>query len=138
MNLSQVLTEQLKRHEGIRNKPYKDTVGKLTIGIGRNLDDVGLSDDEIEYLLQNDIRRAIEDAKKAVKTFDSLTLSRQAVVANMVFNLGLSRFLGFKNTIAAIERGDYKTASEGMLASLWAKQVGKRATELAKLMEDGQ
>lgn len=137
MSLSQILTEQLKRHEGIRNKPYKDTVGKLTIGIGRNLDDVGLSGDEIEYLLQNDIKRAIEDAKKAVKTFDSLTLSRQAVVANMVFNLGLSRFLGFKNTIAAIERGDYKKASEGMLASLWAKQVGKRATELAKLMEEG-
>jgi lysozyme len=135
------LTEQLTRHEGKRSKLYKDTVGKWTIGIGRNLDDVGLYDDEINLMLSNDIRRHYKDLLIYLPWVEKLSEIRQNVLTNMCFNMGIGNqqkgLLSFRNTLDAIQIGDYFRASEMMLASKWAKQVGQRAVELAKQMANG-
>lgn len=125
---------QLERHEGCVLKPYKDTVGKLTIGIGRNLDDVGISRDEAYYLASNDIDSAEKTCMKNITGYLRLSENRQLVLLNMCYNLGIGRLLGFKNTLAAIAAGNYDLAAAGMLASKWAEQVGDRAKELAEIM----
>ena len=135
--MTESLEDMLIRHEGLVLKPYKDSVGKLTIGIGRNLDDVGISRDEAIYLLKNDIQKVVADAK-TFPWYDGLNNSRKQVVLNMIFNLGLTRFSKFSNTISCISRGEYTEAAKEMLDSTWAKQVGKRATELAQIMERGE
>jgi lysozyme len=132
------LREQLTRHEGVRLKPYRDTVGKLTIGIGRNLDDVGLHQHEASYLLSGDIDRAVRGLTARYEWFEKLDPVRQAVVTNMAFNLGLSRLAGFRNTLALIARGQYGEASDAMLQSKWAEQVGQRAVELSAQMRTGE
>jgi lysozyme len=132
------IVEQLIKHEGIRYKPYRDTVGKLTIGVGRNLDDVGLSDDEVQYLLINDIKKVQDQLNQKLPWWSQLNPVRQKVLLDMAFNMGIDGLLGFKNTLGMIQRGDYAGAAQGMLASKWAKQVGKRAERLAKMMETGE
>jgi lysozyme len=136
MNLAQ-LERELTLDEGKRNKVYKCTAGKNTIGIGRNLDDVGLSDDEISYLLRNDINRVCADLDRELPWWRQLSEARQRVVANMCFNLGIRGLLGFKNTLAAMREGRYKDAAAGMRSSKWASQVNDRAERLAKIMEVG-
>lgn len=131
------LADELRRDEGVRPFPYADTVGKLTIGVGRNLSDRGLSDDEITYLLQNDIDLVIGDLNRGVPWWVELSPVRQRVLVNMCFNLGWSRLRGFRHTLAAVERGHYAAAAAGMRASKWARQVGARAERLARLMEIG-
>lgn len=131
------LVAQLRKHEGVRHKPYKDTVGKLTIGVGRNLDDKGLSDEEINILLSNDIGDAMDDAATLVVNFWSLTENRQRVLVDMAFNMGRRGLSTFVNTLAAIERGDYEDASRRMLKSKWASQVGQRAITLSQMMKRG-
>jgi lysozyme len=131
------LENQLMQDEGLRLKPYKDSVGKLTIGIGRNLDDNGISKEEAIYLMQNDIN-AVQKSLNQFPWFTGLDLVRQDVVTNMVFNLGLPRFLCFKNMIEALRNKDYKKASEEMLASTWATQVKRRAFNLAQMMKTGE
>lgn len=123
--------------EGVVLKPYRCTAGKLTIGIGRNLDDVGLSRDEAGYLLENDIARAELSARKLIPAFDALSEARQCVVVSMAFNMGEKTFSTFKNTLACINHGQWAAAASGMRQSLWAKQVGDRAERLAKMMEQG-
>lgn len=125
------------RHEGLVLKPYKDTVGKLTIGVGRNLDDVGISTIEANFLLDNDLARVISECRVQFKWFNDLDDARQNVICSMVFNLGLPRFLGFQKMLAAIEKKDWKAAADEMMMSRWAGQVGKRASELAQMMLDG-
>lgn len=132
------LVADLERDEGVRPFPYTDTVGKLTIGVGRNLTDRGLSPDEIRYLLQNDIDLAIDDLNRGVPWWTGLDPVRQRVLANMCFNLGWPKLKGFVRTLAAIRRGDYAAAAQGMRESLWARQVGVRAERLAQMMERGQ
>lgn len=127
------LTELLIRDEGLRLKPYKDTVGKLTIGVGRNLDDVGISQDEAEHLLFNDIAKVEVEARKYA-WFPALSDTRKAVVLSMIFNMGSQGFAGFKNTIDDIAAGDYGSAASRMLQSKWATQVGNRAVRLARAM----
>lgn len=131
------LKAMLEQHEGLRLKPYTDTVGKLTIGVGRNLDDVGISTDEAMYLLDSDIDRVTKALDKSMPWWTSLSENRQLVLANMCFNLGIVRLLLFKDTIAAIEGGDYIEAAKEMLDSRWAIQTKDRATELAQMMKDG-
>ena len=129
------LTHQLKVHEGIKRFPYTDTVGKLTIGVGRNLDDRGLSDSEVEYLLQNDLRLSAFELDKAYPDWWRQTATRRAVLIDMMFNLGRPRFLTFKKFLAALKACDYHTAATEMLDSKWAKQVGRRSQVLAYMME---
>lgn len=136
MDRSQVIND-LIRDEGIRLKPYRDTVGKLTIGVGRNLDDNGISMGEAMTMLYNDVAAVESEVRTAFPWFTELSPGRQRVIINMCFNLGLPKLLGFRNTLAAIERGDYAAAAAGMLDSKWASQVGDRAKRLANLMEQG-
>lgn len=138
MNQVNQLKKMLVRHEDLRLKPYRDTVGKLTIGVGRNLDDFGLTKEEVLYLLHNDVMRVTQEVKKAFPWWLRLNAVRQNVVLNMVFNLGLSRFLGFKKTIGAIEGKNWDIAAKEMLDSKWAVQVGRRAQELSKMMKTGK
>ena len=131
------LKAELTRDEGYRKLPYKDTVGKLTIGVGRNLDDVGLSAPEIDILLTNDIKRVVGELSAAFEWFGGLSDARQRVLANMCFNLGIARLRGFKKMLAAMQAGDVETAAKEMLDSTWAKQVGARATRLADMWRVG-
>lgn len=129
---------QLRLHEDERFRPYKCTAGKTTIGVGRNLDDVGISKEESDFLLSNDIARVERELDKAMPWWRQMTEVRQRVLADMCFNLGLDRLSGFVNTLAAMRRGDYDAAAEGMLASKWATQVGGRAKRLAAMMKTGK
>jgi len=132
------LHEMLIRHEGLRLKPYRDTVGKLTIGIGRNLDDVGISREEAMMLLNHDIAKVQREVKKAFPWFSRLNGVRKNVVLNMVFNLGLLRFRQFKKAIVTIRVKRWNEAAKQMLDSRWARQVGRRARELASMMKSGK
>lgn len=129
--------EQLIRHEGLKLLPYVDSVGKLTIGVGRNLTDRGLSYDEALILLSNDIIIAERNARTLCPTYANLSDARQQVLTNMSFNLGWSRLSKFVKMFAAIAAGDFALAAKEMLDSKWAKQVGGRADELAKMMKEG-
>lgn len=131
------LRKDVMQAEGCVLKPYLDTVGKLTIGFGRNLDDVGISRLEAEVLLDHDLASAEMECKKAFDWFASLNDKRQRVVVEMVFNLGLTKLKKFHNTIAAIEARDYDRAARQMLASKWAAQVKGRAVRLAEAMQRG-
>ncbi len=133
------LRAQLIRHEGMRAKPYRDTVGKLTIGVGRNLDDVGIAENEAEYLLAGDIERATRGLVARYPTwFPDLDPVRQAVLVNMAFNLGLSKLAAFTHMLAAVASKQYGLAADEMITSRWALQVGDRAVELAAQMRTGQ
>lgn len=131
------LKHDLKRYEGLKLKPYRDTVGKWTIGVGRNLTDVGISHEEAEMLLVHDIKRAQEAAQRIVPAFIYLNDVRQDVLINMVFNMGAARFRGFKKMLSAIEEGDTERVASEMLDSRWARQVDARATELAERYRTG-
>jgi lysozyme len=131
------LQNLLIKHEGKKNSPYRDSVGKLTIGIGHNLDDKPISDAACAQILFDDISDARKDAR-TLAWFNDLDVVRQDVVLNMVFNMGLNRFLGFKKMISALQAQDYEMAATQMLDSAWSQQVGKRALELARMMVNGQ
>ena len=131
------LRDMLIRHEGVRLKPYRDTVGKLTIGVGRNLDDVGISQDEADVMLDNDINRAHDACANAFPWFAALDSVRQDVLIDMCFNLGIESLKTFHMTLAAIEQGDYDKASRNMLLSRWRDEVGQRAVELSNMMRTG-
>src|ERR1051326_6502744 len=131
------LRDQLIRDEGIRLRPYKDTAGKLTIGVGRNLDDVGISNAEAFYLLDNDIAKAQQNLRARLPWLASLDYSRQCVLFNMCFNLGVDKLMEFHNTLDAIADGRYGDAADDILESKWATQVGPRAQRLANQMRTG-
>ena len=122
----------IKKHEGVRLKPYYDSEGILTIGWGRNLQQ-GLSEAEADLLFENDFRKAFNQAAKYT-WFHRLTPERKQVIVNMVFNLGARGFSKFRRMIAALDIEDYETARIEMLDSEWKVQVGPRATELADMM----
>jgi len=133
------IKEQLVRHEGLRLKPYRCTAGKLTIGIGRNLDDCGISQSEAYVMLINDIMNCEKQLQQKIPDiYNGLDEVRKSVLLNMCFNLGIKGLMEFKNTLAFIKAGDWERAANGMLASKWAKQVGRRAIELSELMRKGQ
>ena len=133
----QLLRSQLERHEGLRLKPYRDTVGKLTVGYGRNLEDVGISRDEADFMLDNDIDQ-VERYLKTVDEYNELDSVRQTVLMNMCFNVGFRGLMGFRKMWAAIARKDYAEAARQMLDSKWHRQVGNRAQELAQIMRTGE
>lgn len=137
MSHRDIVRAQLRIDEGSRPLPYKDSEGILTIGVGRNLEHVGLRPDEIEYLLNNDITVAETAARVLFENFDGLSDNRRAVLVNMAFNLGQARLAGFKNFRSAVNARNYTQAAEEMLNSKWAQQVGVRATRLAKQMVEG-
>lgn len=137
MNIDR-LKKALVRHEGLKLKPYTCTAGKLTIGVGRNIQDVGISNEEAMMLLNNDIENIVKDLNRALPWWQNIYDCRKEVIANMVFNMGISTVLTFKNTLQAVKDGKYSEAAKMMLQSKWASQVGNRAKELAAQMETGK
>jgi lysozyme len=137
MDIDRLIT-QLKVHEGVRDKVYLDTEGIETIGVGRNLRDRGLSEDEINYLLENDIRDFQAEVQSAWSWWEELDDVRQRVVVDMAFNMGFAGLAKFKKTLAHIEAGEYEEASSEMLNSRWAEQVGRRAHCLSDMMRTGE
>lgn len=132
------MVRQLRLHEGERLRPYRCTAGKLTIGVGRNLEDRGISAEESAMLLSNDISREERELLAALPWVAKLSEVRQRVLLDMSFNLGLEGLLAFKRTLAAIQAGQYQQAAGMMLESLWARQVGQRAQRLSQMMATGQ
>lgn len=136
MNRSHLM-RQLIVDEGLELKPYRDTVGKLTIGVGRNLDDVGITEGEARTLLSHDIDRVQAELHRQ-PIYRKLDSVRQTVLANMAFNLGTPGLLKFTKMWAALDAGDYRKAADEMMDSLWARQVKGRADRLAKQMREGR
>lgn len=131
------LIDQLIRDEGLRLKPYKDTVGKLTIGVGRNLSDVGISEAEAMVLLSNDVQEATKSLEQAFPWIVVLDDVRLAALLNMTFNMGVGGLSGFRQFMAAMQQGNWTEAKTQMLDSVWAEQVGARAQRLALQVETG-
>lgn len=136
MNSNRLKTELIV-DEGLELKPYRDSVGKLTIGVGRNLDDVGLSAAEVYVLLENDIENAMNDLDHNFPGWRQLPDTVQRGMLNMVFNLGWPRFATFKLMIAALQEGNFEEAAREALDSKWAGQVGARAYRIAALFVSG-
>lgn len=123
--------DQIATDEGLRLKAYSDTVGKLTIGYGRNLDDRGISKEEAMGMLRSDAYLAELDAMSLVAVWDTLPEEWKAVLVNMSYNLGVVRLGGFKRMLSAVDRRDAEGVRKEMLDSLWARQVGDRAVRLS-------
>ena len=130
------LIASVKTHEGLKLQVYKCPANRLTIGYGRNLDDRGISREEAEMLLLNDLETSTKEAKK-FEFYENLTSNRQDVIVEMIFNLGLTRFKKFKKTIGYINQANYSAAADEMLDSRWAKQVGQRALTLSNKFRAG-
>ena len=131
------LKDQLVRDEELRLKPYTDSVGKLTIGVGRNLTDKGISFQEAQGLLANDIADATADLQAKLPWTATLDDVRKGALLNMTFNMGIGGLLEFHDFLARMQRGDFSGAAGAMLDSLWARQVGPRATRLSIQIQSG-
>jgi len=134
------LIEMLKRHEGVRSTVYLCSAGYETIGVGRNIsaNGLGLSDDEVDYLLQNDIERVIKELSAEYRWFNSLDDVRKDAMIDISFNLGATRLRGFRRALAAMEVADYTTAAKEFLDSKWSRDVKGRSHELAHMIETGE
>jgi lysozyme len=133
----QKLKNLLVQHESYRQFPYTDTTGHLTIGIGRNLSSNGISITEALYLLDDDVIYFMGKLSHFLPFFSKLDECRQIALIDMCFNLGIQGFLNFKEMISALQTGKYNDAADAMLESLWAKQVGERATCLSNIIRTG-
>jgi lysozyme len=136
MDLPQ-LEKELIRDEGLKLKPYRCTAGKLTIGVGRNIEDTGITEAEAVALLRGDIARCVKELA-FFPWFGTLDGVRQRVLINMNFNLGFNRFRQFAKMLLAIQNGKFDAAADEMHASKWARQVGSRATRLESMMRRGE
>jgi lysozyme len=137
--MTEKLLEMLKRHEGVRSHVYLCSAGYETIGVGRNISKsgMGLSDDEVDYLLENDIVRVIKELSSEYPWFKDLDDVRKDAMIDISFNLGATRLRGFKRALAAMEVADYTTAAKEFLDSKWSRDVKGRATELCYMVETG-
>ena len=137
--MTENLLEMLKRHEGVKSHVYLCSAGYETIGVGRNISKsgMGLSDDEVDYLLENDIERVIKELSSEYPWFNALDDVRKDAMIDISFNLGATRLRGFKRALAAMEVADYKTAAKEFLDSKWSRDVKGRATELCYMIEMG-
>ncbi|WP_042298943.1 glycoside hydrolase family protein [Paraburkholderia kururiensis] len=144
MNLD-LMDKELRRDEGVRYVKYLDTKGIPTTGVGHNLLasplpagwKFPLNDAQVDQLLDHDLTVTFAGLDLHLPWWRKLDEVRQRVIANMAFNLGVDKLLGFKNTLAAVQRGAYAIAAAGMKASAWYKQVGDRSVRLCKAMESG-
>lgn len=132
MNRTKLL-QDLQRDEGLKLKPYRDTVGKLTIGIGRNLDDRGITHAEAMHLASNDIEIVEYELDRNASWWRDMPEPGRRALANMMFNLGWPRLREFKNMLAALKAGKWDRAADEALDSEWAKQVGERSKRIAAL-----
>lgn len=130
------LAERIELHEGRRNRPYRCSEGKLTVGVGRNMDSVPFSDDEIDLMLENDIKRARAGAETFL-AYQSINEVRRGVITEMVFQMGVAGVGKFKKFLDAAYLHEWHTAHNEMLDSKWARQTTKRANKLAEIFRDG-
>lgn len=131
------LSKQLSIDEDRRKRIYVDTKGKITGGVGRNLTDRGFSEDEIDLMLKNDIDEVEKQLDAHLPWWRKLNDARQNVIANMCFNMGIDKLLGFKKTLELMNAGRYDAAALEMMDSDWAKQVHGRANRLSDTMRKG-
>jgi len=131
-----ILINELIIDEDERLKMYKDSVDIWTIGVGRNIQERGISKDESRLMLSNDLNDSIPSAER-FSWYEELSPIRKRVIVNMIFNMGLPRFKKFKKTIKYLKNGQFEHASIEMLDSVWALQVGVRAKRLSKMMKNG-
>ena len=134
------LIEMLKVHEGVETYAYKCSENKTTIGVGRNVDKnggLGLSDDEVDYLLQNDINRIILELDSEYSWYSDLDDVRQNAMIDISFNLGQTRLRAFKMALAAMSEGDWDEAADQFMDSRWSEQVGIRAKNLTEMIRSG-
>ena len=135
------LIEMLKIHEGVETHAYKCSASKITIGVGRNIDPeggIGLQEDEIDYLLQNDIDRIITELDFEYGWFSELNEARQDAMVDISFNLGQTRLRKFQKALTAMAKSDWDTAADEFMDSKWSKQVGNRAKELTEIIRNGK
>lgn len=132
------IEKSLIQDEGIRLKPYRCTKGKFSIGVGRNLDDNGITKEEAIILLRNDIFRVEDELKRRLIWFEDKPESVKFVLMNMCFNLGINRLLKFDKTLKLIERNLFDLAADEMLDSEWAKEVKGRAKRLSVIMKNAR
>lgn len=135
------IIRSLRGEEGEVLTEYKDHLGYSTIGVGRLIDKRkggGITAEESAYLLGNDVDNVVNGLNKRLPWWTKLDEARQGVLVNMAFQMGIDGLLGFKNTLAMIERGDYASASVGMMKSKWAQQTPSRAKRMAEQMLTGR
>jgi|TARA_Y100000361_G_scaffold83941_1_gene74351 lysozyme len=134
------LIEMLRRHEGVRDKVYLCSAGYETIGVGRNIseDGLGLSEDEIDYLLNNDIKRVREELTEEYYWFAGLNDARQDAMIDLSFNLGQTRLRGFVKALEAMSREEFENAADEFMDSRWSEQVGDRAVEVTEIIRTGE
>jgi len=138
--MSEQLREMLRRHEGVRNFVYMCSEGYETIGVGRNIADsgLGLSDDEVDFLLDNDIKRVREELNDEYYWFGALNAARQEAMIDISFNLGQTRLRGFKKALDAMSSEDFDRAADEFMDSRWSEQVGNRAAEVTEMIRTGE
>ena len=124
------------KHEGLKLKPYLCPAGKLTIGVGRNIEDNGISEDEAMYLLENDIKRCESELREIFEEFNHFPDAVKMALIDMIFNLGKTRFLTFKKLIQAVKEGDFKRAAEEAKNSRWCGQVGNRCEDVCEMLNN--
>tara|TARA_R100001369_G_scaffold23148_4_gene42480 strand:+ start:4185 stop:4601 length:417 start_codon:yes stop_codon:yes gene_type:complete len=135
-----MIIEMLRVHEGVETHAYKCTADKTTIGVGRNIDPsggLGLSSDEIDYLLSNDVKRVSAELIRAFSWFSELDEVRKDAMIDMCFNMGLPRLKLFKKSLEAMANEDYDIAAIEFLDSNWAKQVGGRSIIVTDMIRSG-
>jgi len=127
----------LVRHEGLIKRAYICQAGKITIGVGRNLENRGITEEEALYLLQNDINEAIGFLEQ-FEWWEDLNEDRKSALIDMYHNLGSGRFMQFKRMLSALEKRNYEKAAYEMIKSRWCIQTGNRVYELADIMRKGE
>lgn len=133
-----MISEYIYKHEGMKLKPYRCTAGKLSIGVGRNLDDKGITKDEALYLLNNDITECESDLKTIFPNeWNNLSENKKTALIDMRFQLGATGFRKFKRLISGVKTGNWTLAKFSIENSLYYKQVKSRAQDNIKLMEEG-
>jgi len=132
------LRNTLIRHEGLKLLPYKCTAGKLTLGVGRNIEDRGISKETAMQMLDEDIELCLNELMERLNYFENLPTEVQETLVNLCFNMGISRLMKFQLMLGAIQAGQYELAAKELLDSRYARQVGKRAEELADILRQQQ
>ena len=130
------LANRIKAHEGRRFKPYQCSEGRWTVGYGRNMDAVPFSQDEIDLMFDNDLRRA-RDGAETFFVYSQLNQVRRDILVEMIFQLGIGGVSKFKKFLAAALREDWSYAAKEMLDSQWFRQTPGRAKELSETFEAG-
>lgn len=134
----EALRDQLIAHEGLKRRAYRCSAGKITIGVGRNLEDRDLSLVTIHQMLEEDIAECLTDLQR-FGWFADLDAVRQRALLDLRFNLGPSRFRTFRKMLAALEQGVYEEAAAQLVDSAWATQVGPaRRDRLVRMLRTGR